>query len=619
MFESSSKAFVFAICALAPAAAAQQPFVRITESQVRSVGSASAVPSSSQLLLSSAPVCVETAPAFDGMPVASGGGLQTVAFANPSNISSTGAIAFFSNVTGAVRNQGIFRADSSGLKSIAMGCGQGGGSGAPGSGAGDPTPIGGTFSGMFGGTVFAPAIDAAGDVLFISDVNGGSSSRGLFLYREATQSIVKVAAIGDASPYGGTLSAVGPGSMNDLGVIVFIAWGANLNDHQMLKWTNGALSGIARIGDAAPNGLTYTSLAGEYFTFVDGTSIPSGTVPDINNAGTIAFTAFANNSTAIAVVVQNGVASEYARTGDATPNGGTIGSIWGTALNENDEIAFYSDFVYPGNMWSGGWFSGSPGNWRKDVEFYDAIDGGVCTGLAVSRNPMQALADGGDVVFYANVTYSSGPDKEWIVVSRANGSLETVTGKGRTTVLGTTIGPIDAWPAMSSAPERCTVNCAASFSGVHLVEELCALPVAYCTAGTTTHGCTAQISGSGVPSASSTSGFTISVDALEGQRSGIVFYGVNGRLAAPWASGSSSLMCVHAPRQRTGVHQSGGTANACDGSFALDFNAYASSHPSAVGAPFQAGQTIDAQAWFRDPGAPSNTNLSNALEFQLEP
>ena len=35
--------------------------------------------------------------------------------------------------------------------------------------------------------------------------------------------------------------------------------------------------------------------------------------------------------------------------------------------------------------------------------------------------------------------------------------------------------------------------------------------------------------------------------------------------------------------------------------------------------PMTPGLVIDAQAWFRDPGAARNTNLSDALEFTLAP
>ena len=75
---------------------------------------------------------------------------------------------------------------------------------------GDASPIGGHFGGFFFGTVFTPDINDAGDVLFFCDVNGGDSRRALFLYQAASGQIVKVAAVGDPSPIGGTFGAVGP-------------------------------------------------------------------------------------------------------------------------------------------------------------------------------------------------------------------------------------------------------------------------------------------------------------------------------------------------------------------------------------------------------------------------
>jgi hypothetical protein len=111
----------------------------------------------------------------------------------------------------------------------------------------------------------------------------------------------------------------------------------------------------------------------------------------------------------------------------------------------------------------------------------------------------------------------------------------------------------------------------------------------------------------------------ISTASVPGQRNGLVFYGVLGRDAVPWAAGSTSFLCVKSPLQRTGAQNSGGTLGACDGALVLDFNVFRAASPLALGAPMQAGLQLDAQAWFRDPGAPKNTNLSDALEFWLAP
>ena len=145
------------------------------------------------------------------------------------------------------------------------------------------------------------------------------------------------------------------------------------------------------------------------------------------------------------------------------------------------------------------------------------------------------------------------------------------------------------------------------------------LPIVYCTAGTTTHGCAATIAGTGTPSASAGSGFTLSASSIEGQKQGLFFYGLDnaGFAPSPWGPGTSWL-CVKPSTQRTPMLSSGGTANLCDGNFALDWNAYIAANAGALGNPFSAGQHVFAQAWFRDPPAPKSTNLSNAFEFVVE-
>ena len=145
-------------------------------------------------------------------------------------------------------------------------------------------------------------------------------------------------------------------------------------------------------------------------------------------------------------------------------------------------------------------------------------------------------------------------------------------------------------------------------------------PTIYCTAGTTTNGCVPSISGTGTPSASAPSGFTIDVTAVEGQKQGLVFYGLDntGFTPSPWGQGTS-LLCVKPPTQRTTNLSSGGTISMCDGLLSLDWNAYRAANPGALGQPFAAGQQVFAQAWFRDPPSPKTTNLSDALQFTLAP
>jgi len=145
--------------------------------------------------------------------------------------------------------------------------------------------------------------------------------------------------------------------------------------------------------------------------------------------------------------------------------------------------------------------------------------------------------------------------------------------------------------------------------------------LAYCTSGTTTNGCIASIAGSGTPSASASSGFTINISSVEGQKQGLIFYGINntGFTPLPWSAGSSSFLCVKPPTQRTPVQTSGGTTNQCDGSLTIDWNAFRAANPNALGAPFNVGATVYSQGWFRDPPQPKTTSLSNGLQFNVLP
>ncbi len=149
--------------------------------------------------------------------------------------------------------------------------------------------------------------------------------------------------------------------------------------------------------------------------------------------------------------------------------------------------------------------------------------------------------------------------------------------------------------------------------------ESCPNLVHYCTAGTTSNGCTASLSAVGVPSVAANAGFTLTASGVEGQQNGLIFYGVSGPNAALWAAGNSSFLCVKSPLQRTTTQASGGTSGACDGALSLDFLDFIATHPGALGQPLSAGDLVWWQAWFRDPPAPGTTNLSDGLQATLCP
>jgi Tol biopolymer transport system component len=145
---------------------------------------------------------------------------------------------------------------------------------------------------------------------------------------------------------------------------------------------------------------------------------------------------------------------------------------------------------------------------------------------------------------------------------------------------------------------------------------LASAPVSFCTAGTTTNGCSATMSANAQPSVALASPCQIAVAGVEGQKTGIVFYALS-TLPQPWCStgGGTSYLCVKSPTMRSAPQSSGGGAGLCNGSLVLDWNAFQTSNPTALGAPWMVGERVFVQSWFRDPPACKTTSLSNALEL----
>jgi subtilisin-like proprotein convertase family protein len=145
--------------------------------------------------------------------------------------------------------------------------------------------------------------------------------------------------------------------------------------------------------------------------------------------------------------------------------------------------------------------------------------------------------------------------------------------------------------------------------------------VNYCTSSTTTNGCNPAMSASAANAsiAAGPGSFVLNATSVEGSKTGLIFYGVTGQNGLPWATGSTSFLCVKSPTQRTTTQNSGGAPNSCAGLLSLDFFGFMSTHPTALGQPIAAGQQYNAQAWFRDPPAPKTTNLSDGIEFDLCP
>jgi hypothetical protein len=137
--------------------------------------------------------------------------------------------------------------------------------------------------------------------------------------------------------------------------------------------------------------------------------------------------------------------------------------------------------------------------------------------------------------------------------------------------------------------------------------------LAYCITNPSFAGCSAQMNGSGLPSLSVPSGYSLTATQLDANQNGILFFGVTGGAQTPF---SNALLCVNPPLYRLDVQNSGG-GSGCSGSFGYTLLDLVN-HP--VGGPLiQVNQQIRVQAWYRDPSSAPATGVSNAWKFAASP
>jgi outer membrane protein assembly factor BamB len=145
-------------------------------------------------------------------------------------------------------------------------------------------------------------------------------------------------------------------------------------------------------------------------------------------------------------------------------------------------------------------------------------------------------------------------------------------------------------------------------------------PSGYCTAKVNSLGCAPRLTFTGRSSASAASGFELVCDNVRNQKAGMLLYSLHGADAAPFQGG---YLCVGAPRRRTPVTASNGSAGGddCSGVLALDLNAFASGQLGGAPAPelTVAGAEVHCQQWSRDPGATGASGLSAGLRFVVGP
>ena len=263
------------------------------------------------------------------------------------------------------------------------------------------------------------------------------------------------------------------------------------------------------------------------------------------------------------------------------------------------DIAFASD----GAMWAAGTVGLAHG-WHELVMRYDASGARTATHVGSARGESAAPIVTGD----AGQVWVSGVSR--VEQFDASGRLDWRIHLSRPSwvgLVGRAGGRLVAAGTISSG--------ANDTDGVVEQLDVRNSPDGYCTAQVNSLGCTPSLTFAGNSSASSTSGFVVSVERLLNQKSGLFFYGTSGVANVPFHGGT---LCVAGPLARSALLTTGGSAlpaNDCSGALAIDFNALASNSSTLA----QPGTTVYVQAWSHDPGAPSTANLSGALHFVVLP
>jgi hypothetical protein len=157
-------------------------------------------------------------------------------FSGPPAVNSAGQVAFVSNRNGDFNSALFAGTPGTTLTSVAV--------------MGDAAPAGGNYSAMF-----TPALNVAGNVAFLANLTGGSSTRGIFVGTPG-QPLQTIALQGSPAPNGGgaTYSGIGNPSLNASGQVAFtsILTGAGVNccnNVGLYAGSPGNIVQIVRTGD----------------------------------------------------------------------------------------------------------------------------------------------------------------------------------------------------------------------------------------------------------------------------------------------------------------------------------------------------------------------------------
>lgn len=254
---------------------------------------------------------------------------------------------------------------------------------------GNATPIGGTFSFAY---LYMWGFNDAGTVLFQDLIEYENDSTGEGIFTSTSGVISKVVARGDPSPDGKEFTYLDPASMNNLGDVVFeasVGKGFEVDYEGIFLYSGGAISLIAKRGEAAPGGGTFS-----VFSF-----------PQINDEKQIVFQASIEGGTSAGGIfaVSNGTIQKVALGGETTPIGGSYLGFSPQWLNQGGSVAF-SAFLNGGGSGIFLWNGGPRVEVSRDtVEFTDVVPG------QTAKLEMEITNSGGKPLEVHEITASPSP------------------------------------------------------------------------------------------------------------------------------------------------------------------------------------------------------------------
>jgi hypothetical protein len=267
---------------------------------------------------------------------------------------------------------------------------------------GDPVPGGGTLSEFAKHPV--PALNDAGKVAFGAAIAGARASEGLLLADNGTLKTIALSGTDAPGIVSGTFVEFDLPALNDVDDVVFVATIRRGRETLpvLYLWSNGRLRKLVAAGDLAPGGGTFAQFG----------------VPAINNNGLVAFPATIERGTVLGGLFLAGTVSTrlLVGAGETAPNGAMLTRFSERiALSDTDNVAFGAH-LGTGTR-AEGVFTANPVTGLTPVAIVgdEAPGGGRFSGFG----PWPTISPGGSVAFMAGL--DDGPDPLGLYVTGESG------------------------------------------------------------------------------------------------------------------------------------------------------------------------------------------------------